>query len=264
MYMDVGTEDELGFAAHYDHFVALLQGKGIAVEIRDGFASDCADLPALRDQFTIVRYDAGHVGVASVDANDLLNGNVCGEDTVWQRLLAMVGYLNESFPDGFFGVGDDFDLPDIDFDDFDIDIDFPDLDPRGEVVNTDLPSPALGLNGGAPTREVSVYFPPAFFHSDAQFPVVYFLPGYGYSAGDFDRVGDLLYVLILSGQLQNMFFVFLPAAGGHQGSFFVNHVVPESQAPRIQSPTSGRYEDSILSDLIPVIEDEILERRVRR
>jgi enterochelin esterase-like enzyme len=108
-----------------------------------------------------------------------------------------------------------------------------------------------------------VYRPPAFFHSDETFPVVYFLPGYGYEPGDFARVGDLLDVLILSGQLQNMFFVFVPGTGGQEGSFYVNHAVPESQAPNIQTPTSGRYEDSVLDDLIPQIEDRILERRVR-
>lgn len=231
--------------------------------MRDGFSSNCADLPDLRDQFTLVRYDAGHVGVASVDPGDLFDGNVCGEDTVWQRLLAMMGYLNESFPDGFFGTGGQFPLPDIDFDDFDIDFDFDSLDARGAVVDADIPSPALGLNGSVPTRRVLVYLPPAFFNSDAELPVVYFLPGYGQEPDDFERVGDLLDLLILSGQLQNMFFVFLPGAGGQQGSFYVNHVVPESQAADINAPTSGRYEDSIIQDLIPVIENEILERRVR-
>jgi hypothetical protein len=47
------------------------------------------------------------------------------------------------------------------------------------------------------------------------------------------------------------------------GSFYVNHVVPESQVPEIVHLTSGRYEDSILQDLIPAVEEEILNRRVR-
>jgi len=33
---------------------------------------------------------------------------------------------------------------------------------------------------------------------------------------------------------------------------------------RIEQVTSGRYEDSTITDLIPVIEDQLLERRVRR
>jgi enterochelin esterase-like enzyme len=264
IYMDVGTRDELGFARHYDNFVAVLEDKGITVDVRDGFSSNCADLPDLDSQFTLIRYDAGHVGFRSVDSDDLANGNVCGEATVWQRILAMMGFLNESFTDGFFGPGEDFDFVDIDFDDFDFDFDFDNLDPRGDVVETQIASPALASAGGAPDRSVLVYRPPAFFHSDERFPVVYFLVPYDAVPDDFRRVADLLDVLILSGQLQNMFFVFLPGDGGQVGSFYVNHAIPETHAPGIQAPTSGRYEDSIVDDLIPAIEDRILERRVRR
>ena len=60
-----------------------------------------------------------------------------------------------------------------------------------------------------------------------------------------------------------MFVIFLPGDGGHEGSFYVNHVVPESQAPGVPLNTSGRYEDSILQDLIPAIESQILNNRVR-
>ena len=261
IYMDVGTEDEFEFAAHYEHFVAALQSKGLAVEIEEAFESNCADLPDPSAQFFLLRYGAGHIWVDSVDPEDLFDGNVCGDDTVWQRILSMIGFLNQSFPDGFFGTGDDFELPDIDLED--PDIDFPDLDVTGEVISADVPSPALSTVGGDPLRTVVVYRPPAFFHSDASFPVVYFLGGYGQEPEDFVRIGVLLDALILTGQLQNMFFVFVPGDGGRQGSFYVNHVVPHAQVPEIENPTSGRYEDSLLEDLIPAIERELLLQRVR-
>jgi hypothetical protein len=60
-----------------------------------------------------------------------------------------------------------------------------------------------------------------------------------------------------------MYFVFLPGNGGRMGSFYVNQQVPESQVPEAENVTSGRYEDSILQDLIPAVENEVLERRVR-
>jgi len=208
-----------------------------------------------------VQYDAGHIGVASVDSDDLLNGNVCGEDTVWQRLLSMIGFLNQSFPDGFFGTGEDIPLPDIDLDD--PDIDFPDLDVTGEVISADVASPALSIGGEPPLRPVVVYLPPAYFNTDKSFPVVYFLGGYGQEPSDFVRIGVLLDALILSGQLQNMFFVFVPGDGGFVGSFYVNQVVPHAQVPLLEAPTSGRYEDSLLQDLIPEIEADLLQQRVR-
>ncbi len=60
-----------------------------------------------------------------------------------------------------------------------------------------------------------------------------------------------------------MYVAFLPGAGGREGSFYVNHVVPESQVPDVPQVTSGRYEDSIIQDLIPAIEHGILDDRVR-
>jgi hypothetical protein len=200
--------------------------------------------------------------VASVDPDDLLNGDICGDATIWQRILSMIGFLNESFPDGLFGASGDFDFIDVDFDDLDVDFGNPDV--RGEIREVDLPSPTLAVDGASvPTRSVLVYLPPAFFRTQRTLPAVYFLGGYGQKPEDFERMRDLLDALILTGQLQNMFFVFLPGDGGRVGSFYVNQSVPQSQVPDIESPTSGRYEDSIFEDLIPAIERDVLEQRVR-
>jgi enterochelin esterase-like enzyme len=264
IYMDVGTKDEFGFATHYEHFVAALQDKGLSVRIRDGFDSNCANLPSPDAQFLLVRYPAGHIGVASVDPDDLLQGDVCGNATVWQRIVSMIGFLNESFPDGVYGPGGDFGLPGIDFDHLDIDLGGISLDVRGDLQRRQIASPALANEDGViPKRPVLVYRPPAFFHTRKNFPVVYFLGGYGQEPEDFELVRDLLDALILSGQLQNMAFAFLPGAGGRQGSFYVNHAVPEDQVPALTPVTSGRYEDSIIEDLIPAIENDILKQRVR-
>jgi len=264
IYMDVGTNDQFGFARHYVHFVAALQGKGLNVATRDGFDANCANLPSPDAQFLLVRYPAGHIGVASVDADDLLRGDVCGNATVWQRIVSMIGFLNESFPDGFYGPGGNLGLPTIDFGDLDIGLDGINLDIRGDLQRRQIPSPALaGDDGVVPKRMVLVYRPPAFFHTNKSFPVVYFLGGYGQSPDDFEQLRILLDGLILSGQLQNMAFAFLPGAGGRKGSFYVNHAVAEEQVPELSPVTSGRYEDSVMQDLIPAIENDILKQRVR-
>ncbi len=249
IYMDVGTQDEFGFARHYDNFVAMLEAKGLSVRVAQGFPANCVQVPHLTDQFVLFRYPGGHIGIPGADTinDDLLHGDFCGPAAIWQRLLTLIGYLNSNFPGGFYGPGD------------------LSLNPTGEVIETDLPSPALAPPAGsaAPTQHVLVYRPPAFAHSDKPFPVVYLLGGYGQSPHDFARVGDLFDVLILTGQVQNMFVAVLPGAGGHRGSFYVNHRVPESQVPDI-TPTAGRYEDSIMQDLIPAIEHQILKDRVRQ
>ena len=104
-----------GFARHYDNLVRTLREKGLTVGVQEGFGGgNCADLPDNDDQFRLVRYDAGHVGVAQVDPDDLFSGDVCGNDTVWERLLSLLGYLDKAFPDGFDGPGGDGGGLDID------------------------------------------------------------------------------------------------------------------------------------------------------
>jgi enterochelin esterase-like enzyme len=113
-------------------------------------------------------------------------------------------------------------------------------------------------------RRVVVYRPPAFFNSDdRKFPILYFLCGHGQDPEDYERVGLLLDVLIAAEVLQNMYVAFLPGEGGTKGSFYVNHTVSEAQVPGLSGVTSGRYEDSILQDLLPAIEITVLDRRVR-
>ncbi len=252
VYMDVGTEDEFEFEQHYTNFVAVLRAKGLTVVEDSNFQGNCVSIPETSAQYFITRYDGGHVGVDAVDPGDLFSGDVCGETIIWQRLRSLIGYVNESFPGGFFGVGDEISFP-------------PDLDPTGDIVTGDLPSPALEADGGAtPMRPIVVYRPPAYFHSDESFPIVYFLGGYGQEPEDFERIQLVLDTLIIAEQIQNMYFAFLPGDGGRKGSFYVNHVVPDSQVPGITEVTSGRYEDSIMQDLIPVIENQILEGRIAR
>ncbi len=115
-----------------------------------------------------------------------------------------------------------------------------------------------------PTQRVIGYLPPEFERSDGSFPIVYFLGGYGQSPEDYEPAAELFDVLIVTRQLQNMFFAFLPGAGGQKGSFYVNHRIPETAVPEAIGPTSGRYGDVILADLIPYVENEIARGRIRR
>jgi hypothetical protein len=48
LYFDVGTNDEFGFAKHYDNLVAVLSDKGIPIAVQDGFRGGCASLPEFR------------------------------------------------------------------------------------------------------------------------------------------------------------------------------------------------------------------------
>lgn len=249
LYMDVGTEDELAFLAHYDNLVPVIEDKGVEVVEVDGFdaAADCLDFPSVGFPHVLIRYEGNHVGFDEDALRDDLADfqlGVCGSVPIWQRLLFLLAAMDAAFPDGLEGAV------------------FP--RPAGDTDPFDIPSPALALpDEEAPSRRVLVYRPPAYFNTDRTLPVLYFLGGHGQSPDDFEQVGLLLDLLIGAGEIQNMFVVFLPGAGGTEGSFYVNHAVGESQVPGLAPVTSGRYEDSIMEDLIPVIEREILDRRVR-
>jgi len=252
IYMDVGDADQFGFAKHYDNFIAMLEAKGLAVHTRDDFPSNCVDITRLPQPFLQIRYEGEHVGIPAADDSKgkLLNGDICGTVVIWQRLLAMISYMDSSFADGYDGPGP---------------FDITDPDPRGDVMKTTIASPALATaSGSAPEQEVLIYRPPAYFHTNRSFPIVYILGGYGQEPRDFQRLGDMLDPLILTTQMQNMFVAVLPGAGGRQASFYTNHRVDESQVPDLIDPTSGRYEDSIIQDLIPAIENTILNGRVRQ
>lgn len=247
-YLDIGLTDEFAFIDHYDNLVALLGAKGIAVAVRDGFTGSCGSLPTFAEPFQLVRYDGGHIGIPAADdiEQQLRDGDFCSDTlVVWQRLRSLLGYLNQSFPDGDFGVGG--------------------LRLVGDVVTEDVPSPALTPAGAQPVmRTVVVYRPPAYFNTDRRFPIVYFLGGYGQKPQDFERIGLLLDLLIATGDLQNLFFAFVPGDGGWSGSFYVDHAVPDAQIPGLAAITTGQYESSFLNDLLPRIEDEIVQARIRR
>ena len=70
----------------------------------------------------------------------MLHGDICGTVVIWQRLLAMISYMDSSFPDGFDGPGD---------------LSITDPDPRGDIMKTQIASPALRSGSGtAPEQPV--------------------------------------------------------------------------------------------------------------
>jgi len=251
IYMDAGDADELDFLLHHQNVVDEIESRGILFEtISDLSDSYCNPLnfPDIDDPYTFFIYEGGHVGFDTEELrDDLRNGSVdvCGAAAIWQRLIHLLAAADAAFPDG-----ED------------------DAAAVGDTLTCPISSPALALPGGAaPERTVVIYRPPAFHTGDASLPILYFLGGHGQKPEDYERINVLMDILIGTGLVQNMFVAFLPGDGGTEGSFYVNHVVPESQVPDVPVPvtdTSGAYEDSIFQDLIPRIERVILRDRVRR
>jgi hypothetical protein len=255
IYMDAGDADELNFLQHHQNVEAAINavvGAGTVERFQGYGSTNCLSMPDIRAQFSFLIYPGGHVGFDTDQLeDDLLNGNPCGASiSIWQRLIHLLAALNASFPNPVLGTGGGF-PPD-----------------NGDTTTIDIASPALNPGGGPdPIRTVVIYRPPAHHNDDdVRLPIVYFLGGHGQDPEDYLQMNALMDTLILANLVQNMYIAFLPGEGGTEGSFYVNHAVGEDQVPTppaIPAVTSGRYEDSILQDLIPHIENVELANRIR-
>jgi S-formylglutathione hydrolase len=112
------------------------------------------------------------------------------------------------------------------------------------IIRATIAAPSLAANlvGEKPERPIMVYLPPSYDSSDARFPVIYYLPGYGDS--DFlgfvpGRDSD---DLMASGAIPE--FIFVSANGINEvgGSFYVN------------SPVTGNWEDFVAEDVVSYVD----------
>lgn len=88
-------------------------------------------------------------------------------------------------------------------------------------------------------RKLVVSLPPSYYDTDQSYPVVYYLHGYGEMAGGYIADNDeALHAAFQNGAQE---FLFVEVDGG--SSFYVN------------SPVSGRWEDYVLDEVIPLIDE---------
>src|SRR5690349_21127336 len=93
------------------------------------------------------------------------------------------------------------------------------------TIKIDAPSLTNNLVGEPAERTIYVYLPPSYGASEKQYPVVYYLPGYGDSSVIGFRLPEDMDALIESGKVNEMIIV---VAGGDSkmgGSFYVNSPV---------------------------------------
>src|SRR5690349_5211484 len=110
------------------------------------------------------------------------------------------------------------------------------------TIKIDAPSLMNNLVGEPTERTIYVYLPPSYGASEKQYPVVYYLPGYGDSNVIGFRLPGDMDALIESGKLNEMIMV---VAGGDSkmgGSFYVN------------SPVTGNWEDYIVKDVVGFVD----------
>lgn len=107
-----------------------------------------------------------------------------------------------------------------------------------------IPAPSLDGNlvGDKAERPITVYLPPSYFTSDAHYPVIYYLPGYGDSEFlGFSPTKDAD-PFFAEGTLPEAIFVSASGTNELGGSFYTN------------SPVTGNWEDFIAEDVVSYID----------
>lgn len=88
-------------------------------------------------------------------------------------------------------------------------------------------------------QPVTIYLPPTYYESDKNYPVVYFLPGFGESSSIFIRNSYAALNSVFQGGADE--FIMVGVSGG--GSFFAN------------SPVTGNWEDYVVEEVVSYIDE---------
>jgi enterochelin esterase family protein len=123
--------------------------------------------------------------------------------------------------------------------------------PHGKVTAVWYPSPTLGQH-----RRMNIYTPPRYEDEDHEYPVLYLLHGGG---GDEEvwlnrgRANYILDNLIAAGEAQPMLVVFPNGYPNYAGAP-LHRPYSTNQTPGISPMVSGKYETSLISDIVPYID----------
>ena len=112
------------------------------------------------------------------------------------------------------------------------------------IASIDAPSLENNLLHEPQEQFVQVYLPPSYDRTDLQYPVIYYLPGFGsVTQGDNEYFSPQeLASRMAGGEIKEMILVVPNGANVLGGSFYVN------------SPVTGNWEDFILQDVIGYVD----------
>jgi len=108
-----------------------------------------------------------------------------------------------------------------------------------------IPAPSLkgNLLGDAAEQEIAIYLPPSYDKSKKNYPVIYFLTGYGDGTSvAYPLLRDSLDKHTNDGSLKEMIAVTASGVNRLDGSFYVN------------SPITGNWEDFIFKDVVGYVD----------
>lgn len=115
-----------------------------------------------------------------------------------------------------------------------------------KMVKINAPSLEGNLLDEKTEREIGIFLPENYDKETKQYPVVYFLVGYGNTIEDFDNWADLEYIMKAvrgNKKIKDMIFIAVDGQTKAGGSFYVN------------SPVFGNWENYIVNDVVKYIDN---------
>lgn len=109
-----------------------------------------------------------------------------------------------------------------------------------------IPAPSLGnsIIGEETEKEIGIYLPPSYYASENEYPVLYFLPGFGdWNSTYINTLAVSMNELIAEGKGSEMIIVTVDGTNKLGGSFYSN------------SPVTGNWEDYVTKDVINYIDE---------
>lgn len=108
-----------------------------------------------------------------------------------------------------------------------------------------IESEALAKNiiGDTSQRDIYIYLPPSYYENDKEYPMVYFLHGYGDSASDFINSNKGFFKKSFQKGAKEFIVVALDGNNKTGGSFYVN------------SPVMGNWDDFITREVISHVDE---------
>lgn len=119
--------------------------------------------------------------------------------------------------------------------------------PREYLITKEITSAQIADNnlmGDPGTETIYIYLPPDYYDSKESYPVVYYLHGFGETAGSFIRGSKTDLDSLFGDGKQAFIMVEISGNGYTGGSFYVN------------SPSSGNWEDCLINEIIPYVDKE--------
>ncbi|MCX7746694.1 MAG: esterase family protein [Clostridia bacterium] len=115
---------------------------------------------------------------------------------------------------------------------------------KKHIIGVSIPAPSVKNNllQEPDKKEILIYLPPSYYDTDKNYPVLYYLHGYGGAAYEVMSFKDIADRLMKESKIKDMIIIGVNGQNKLGGSFYVN------------SPVTGNWEDHVVKDVVQYVD----------